>query len=263
VSTDWLALCRAAAGDVRRVLDDLPARADREPVLRHGEGGDDTTAVDAAAEEVLLRRFRELDDVTLVSEEAGILGSGRTTIVIDPIDGSLNAKRTVPFYSVSIAVADGPTMDDVFFGYVLDLGGGEEWTATRGEGAFVNGRRLGAERPKDPIELLAFEATLTASVADTAAAMVGVAKRLRIMGSLALSLCYLAAGRFDGVVSLKPARAVDIAAAQLLVRECGLAVDMPDDPPFGRAPLDLEGRSRVVAAGTVELCATLAAALLS
>ena len=51
--------------------------------------------------------------------------------------------------------------------------------------------------------------------------MAGVAYRLRIMGSLALSLCHLAAGRVDGVCSLKPARSVDIAAAQLLVRECG------------------------------------------
>jgi myo-inositol-1(or 4)-monophosphatase len=259
--TDWLALCRAAADDVRVVLGDLPARGDREPVLRLGEGGDDTTAVDAGAEDALLPHFRDLPGITLVSEEAGIVGDGPTWIVIDPIDGSLNAKRTVPFFSVSIAVADGPTMDDVFFGYVLDFGTGEEWTAERGKGAFLNGQRLGAEKPKDEIELLAFEATLTSSVAEKAAAMVGVAKRLRIMGSLALSLCYLAAGRFDGVVSLKAARSVDIAAGQLLVRECGLAIEMPDDPPFGKAPLDLEGRSRVVAAGTPEACRRLTEAL--
>ena len=69
------------------------------------------------------------------------------------------------------------------------------------------------------------------------------------MGSLALSLCHLAAGRVDGVVSLKPARSVDIAAAQLLVRECGLAIELFEDPPFARAPLDLGTRSRVAAAG--------------
>ena len=91
--------------------------------------------------------------------------------------------------------------------------------------------------------------------------MVGVAYRLRIMGSLAIALCNLAAGRIDGVCSLKPARSVDIAAAQLLVRERGLAIDLPERPPFGAAPLDLEGRSRVVAAGTDELCAQIAAAL--
>src|SRR5438093_5565975 len=91
--------------------------------------------------------------------------------------------------------------------------------------------------------------------------MVGLAYRLRIMGSLAISLCHLAAGRVDAVCSLKAARSVDIAAAQLLVRECGLAIDLPEDPPFADAPLDVKGRSRVVAAGTGELCRQLAAAL--
>ena len=81
------------------------------------------------------------------------------------------------------------------------------------------------------------------------------------MGSLALSLCHLAAGRVDAVCSLKPARSVDIAAAQLLVREQGLAIDLPESPPFDDAPLDVEGRSRVVAAGTADLCAQLFAAL--
>ena len=106
-----------------------------------------------------------------------------------------------------------------------------------------------------------FEATRTASVAEKAAAVVDLAYRLRIMGSLALSLCHLAAGRVDAVCSLKPARAVDIAAAQLLVRERGLAIDLPDAGPFATAPLDVEGRSRVVAAGTPELCTRLADSL--
>ena len=91
--------------------------------------------------------------------------------------------------------------------------------------------------------------------------MVGLAYRLRIMGSLALALCNLAAGRLDGVCSLKGARSVDVAAAQLLVRERGLAIELVESPPFLDAPLDLEARSRVVAAGTPELCRKLAAAL--
>jgi myo-inositol-1(or 4)-monophosphatase len=91
--------------------------------------------------------------------------------------------------------------------------------------------------------------------------VVGLAHRIRIMGSLALSLCHLAAGRVDAVCSLKPARAVDIAAAQLLVRERGLAIDLFEAPPFEAAPLDVGARSRVVAAATPEICARLAAAL--
>ena len=263
--TDWLAVCRAAGWDVRRVLADLPTRVEREPVLRLGEGGDETTAIDAAAEDAIVARLEALGvPLTLVSEEVGIVelhGGGPTRLVVDPIDGSLNAKRGIPFFSLSVAVAEGGTMDDVVFGYVLDFGTGEEWTARRGKGAFLNGEPLGAVRPKERLEILAFEATTSAYVAEKAAAVTGVAHRLRIMGSLAISLCHLAAGRVDGVCSLKPARSVDIAAGQLLVRECGLAIELFEQPPFGAAPLDLEARTLVAAAGTPELCAELAAAL--
>jgi myo-inositol-1(or 4)-monophosphatase len=261
VTTDWLSLARGAAEDVRGVLAQLRGRAEREPVVSQGEGGDETTAIDAAAEAVVLARFERRG--AIVSEEAGTFGDGPPVIVVDPIDGSLNAKRGIPFFSLSIAVADGWTMDDVFFGYVYDFGSGEEWWAERGGGAWLDGSRLGGERPKDRIEILSFEATLTSSVAERAAAVVGLAYRLRIMGSLALSLCHLAAGRVDGVCSLKGARAVDIAAGQLLVRECGLAIDLFETPPFGAAPLDVEARSRVVASGTPDQCMLLATALRS
>jgi myo-inositol-1(or 4)-monophosphatase len=259
VTEPWLELSRGAVADVRGVLAELPGRAEREPVVGAGEGGDDTTAIDDAAERVILARFAG-PDRRIVSEEVGVSGEGRWTIVVDPIDGSLNAKRGIPFFSLSIAVADGDTMADVAFAYVYDFGTREEWTATRGGGAFLDGRSL-TERPKDEIEILSFEATTTRFVADHAAAMVGVAHRLRVMGSLAITLCHLAAGRVDGVVSLKGARSVDIAAAQLLVRERGFAIELPDAPPFASAPLDLEPRSRVVAAGTDELCRRLAEAL--
>jgi myo-inositol-1(or 4)-monophosphatase len=259
--TDWRALCRDAVVDIRGVLAELPTRADREPVVGAGMGGDDTTAIDQAAERAVLAHFAHLDDVTVISEEAGTLGEGRTYVVIDPIDGSLNAKRGIGFFSLSVAVASGPTMGDVEFGFVHDFGTEEEWTATRGEGARLNGHPLEGELPKERIEILSFEATLTASVAEMAAAVVDLAHRLRIMGSLALSLRHLAAGRVDAVCSLKPARAVDIAAAQLLVRERGLAIDLFEAPPFDAAPLDVVGRSRVVAAGTPEVCRQLAAAL--
>jgi myo-inositol-1(or 4)-monophosphatase len=259
--TDWLALCREAVVDVRRVLAELPTRADREPVVGTGEGGDETTAIDQASERAVLARFEGVDDVTIVSEEVGTLGDGRVHVVIDPIDGSLNAKRGIGFFSLSVAVASGPTMGDVEFGFVHDFGTEEEWTARRGEGAFLNGHLLDGDFPKERIEILSFEATLTASVAEKAGAVVDLAHRLRIMGSLALSLCHLAAGRVDAVCSLKPARSVDIAAAQLLVRERGLAIDLFEDPPLEAAPLDVQGRSRVVAAGTPELCQQLAAAL--
>src|SRR6478752_3354533 len=170
--TDWLALCREAVVDVRQVLAELPTRADREPVVGTGEGGDETTAIDQAAERAVLARFDGVEDVTFVSEEVGTFGDGSVRVVIDPIDGSLNAKRGIGFFSLSVAVASGPTMGDVDFGFVHDFGTEEEWTATRGQGAFLNGLLLDGEGPKDRIEILSFEATRTASVAEKAAAVV-------------------------------------------------------------------------------------------
>ena len=89
--TLWLELCRAAAGDIRAVLAELPTRVEREPVTKIGEGGDDTTAIDAAAELAVLRRLERLDEsFTLVSEELGeraFNGGGTTRVVVDPIDG--------------------------------------------------------------------------------------------------------------------------------------------------------------------------------
>jgi len=116
-------------------------------------------------------------------------------------------------------------------------------------------------RPPDRIELLSLEATKTELVARHAPALVDVAYRVRVMGSLALSLCHLAAGRVDAVCSLRAARSVDTAAGQLLVTEVGFVVGLPDDGPLAKAPLDLAGRSRVVAAGTGEHYERLAAAL--
>ncbi len=263
----WLDAFRAAAQDVTRVLDELPTRVEREPVIAAGEGGDDTTAIDDAAERAVVARLEELHrdghEFTLVSEELGerVFGSSETRVVVDPIDGSVNAKRGLRNFCLSIAVAEGERIGDVVFGYVHDFGTGEEWTATRGGGAFLDGEPLGGVAPKEHVELLAMEGTLSASVADHAEALAGYAQRYRIMGSLALSLCQFAAGRVDAVCSLREARAVDIAAAQLLVREVGLSIGYADAGPLDAGPLDLAPRALVVAAPTDELRDRLAGIL--
>ena len=190
--TDWLATCRLCVADIHEALERLPTRVEREPVLQLGKGGDDTTAIDQAAEDAVVARLSELgEDFVLVSEELGerMFGAGgRRHVVVDPIDGSVNAKRGIPFFSFSLAVADGPTMGDVFFGYVYDFGTGEEWTAGRDQGAFLGGAPLGAVGPKDPIEIVAFEGTTTKSVTQRIPGMIGIADRVRVMGSLALAL---------------------------------------------------------------------------
>ncbi len=268
VGKAWTQLCREMTGDIRRCLAELPTRAEREPILGTGEGGDETTAIDAAAEQAVVRRLEVLHatgvDFVLVSEELGERQFGAEPawyVIVDPIDGSVNAKRGIPFFSLSVAVANGPRMADVVFGYIHDFGSGEEWTAERGSGARLDDAPLAGLTPKETIELLAFEATSTDFVARKVDSFLPLAERLRIMGSLALSLCHFAAGRVDAVVSLKPVRSVDIAAAQLLVREQGLAIDLVPGPPLLEAGLGLDMRAHVVAGRTPADCSRLAAAL--
>jgi myo-inositol-1(or 4)-monophosphatase len=269
---DWLGFCRAATARIEVELAQRPSRADREAVVARGAGGDDTTEIDQVAEDIVVSELERLAaggaSFTLISEELGERRFGDAEsdwrVVVDPIDGSLNAKRGLPLYALSIAVADGPAMGDVTLGYVFDLAGGEEWIARRGGGATVDGVALGSSRPLERLQLVALEATRPEHLAPAAAAMAGVTERVRVLGSLALALCHLADGRLDAVASLRPrgVRSIDIAAAQLVVREAGAAMALPDAPgPFAAAPLDLVGRSRMVAAGDDRVLALVAGLL--
>ena len=257
LDVDWLGFCRRAAEGGREALGRYPKAAQRARRLGRGEGGDMTLAIDRAVEDTV---FAELDALGVglcaISEERGLVeigGGGPIHVVIDPIDGSLNAKRQLPFYSISIAVADGDDMASVSFGYVTNFPTGEEWWASRGGGAYCDGEPLEAAGDGARLEILGVESANPRLVAASAAAIAGTeAHRLRMIGSIALSLCFVASARFDGMLSLRPARSVDAAAGQIIVREAGGAVSFPDadgDRPLS-AGLDLEMRSRVVAGAT-------------
>jgi myo-inositol-1(or 4)-monophosphatase len=268
-SPDWLGASRRAAAGLRAMLAERPTMAERvRETGTRGEGGDRTLEIDAAAEEIVFEELAALHDAgarfTAVSEERGTVdfGSDGTVVVVDPIDGSLNAKRGLPHHAVSIAVADGPTMADVHFGYVVDFGPAEEWFAIRGQGAWLDDvaldTSLGERRVRDRLEVVGVESADPRWVAQRADALEDVAHRLRAIGAIASSLCQVAGARMDGMLSLRRCRAVDAAAAQLIVREAGghVAFTAFEDPLA--APLDLAPHSPVVAARTPEALAQLA-----
>jgi myo-inositol-1(or 4)-monophosphatase len=261
-STDWLGFCRRAAGAARDAVQAYATTAERGVETGRGEGGDTAYVIDRAAEDAIFAEIEALGEpVTAVSEERGeiqIAGGSELRIVIDPVDGSLNAKRGLPFACVSIAIASGARMGDVEIGWVAELDPrissgdeprpGRDWWALKGEGAFRDGEPLPPLRP-GPLEVLGIETARPELVAAAASAIESVeARRLRVLGSVAMTLCLVAAGQLDGMLSLRPIRSVDAAAAQLLVTEAGGAVAFPaaDD-------LSLEMRSPVLAARDQEL----------
>ena len=120
---------------------------------------------------------------------------------------------------------------------------GRDWWALKGEGAFRDGEPLPRLQP-GPLEVLGLETARPELVAASASAIESVgARRIRALGSVAMTLCLVAAGQLDAMLSLRPIRSVDAAAAQLLVTEAGGAVRFP-----AADELTLEMRSPVLAA---------------
>jgi myo-inositol-1(or 4)-monophosphatase len=180
---------------------------------------------------------------------------------VDPIDGSLNAKRVAQSWSLSVAVAVGETMEDVVFGYVYDFGANEEWIATKGEGAFVDGRLLDPSESGNSLEVVGLESTKPAFMTrELLEAFDGEVQRIRSIGSIALTLCQVAAARYDGMLSLRACRSVDAAAAQLIAREAGATVVFGDDDEL-IAPLNLAPYKPVAAGRDAARAAFLIGAL--
>ena len=266
---DWLESCRRIAAALRAMLAERPLTSERAVVVGVGEGGDRTLVIDQLAEQLVfdeLARVHERGaEFLAISEERGevAFGGGPLRVVIDPIDGSMNAKRGLYPHAVSIAVAAGPTMADVAIAFVCELSAGVEWSAVRGGGARRDGVPLavgdGERRSRQGrLELVALEALYPRMLVASGPAIERVVHRVRTFGSMAVSLCELANGHLDGMATVGPARSVDVAAAQLIVRESGGLVAFTAAAAPLAATLDLAARSPVVAARTAQALAELA-----
>jgi myo-inositol-1(or 4)-monophosphatase len=162
----------------------------------------------------------------------------------------MNARRTIPSHSLSIAVAEGDSMADVEFGFVHDFGAGEELWAARGEGAHLDGRLIATGEPM-PLEVVGIESADPRWILGAIDELQGRAYRVRVIGSIAITLGYVACGRFDAMLSARPCRSVDAAAAQLIARETGAEVEFVGTD-LAAAGLDLAVRYPVIAARTGE-----------
>jgi myo-inositol-1(or 4)-monophosphatase len=269
LDADWLAMCRRSVTGLERMLAKVPTTKQRaQETGTRGSGGDRTLEIDHNAEQLVFDQLDGLRDegyqFCALSEERGVIdyGDHDVRVIIDPIDGSLNAKRGIPSYALSIAVADGETMADVVFGFVHDFGPGEQWWAWRGQGAWLDGEQLdpnlAERRGRDGrLEVLGIESADPRWIQASIDALVDSAYRLRGLGTIAASLCQVAAARFDGMVSLRRSRGVDAAAGQLIVREAGGHVSFPWCEEPLSAPLTAEPASPVIAARSAETLAML------
>lgn len=261
---DWLGACRRMVGAQRELFAAERSIAARTVYDGVGEGGDRTLAIDRRSEDIVFAELEHLSEdglaFTAISEERGEVrfgdgGGSRATVVIDPLDGSLNARRMLPSFSLSLAVASGATMADVEIAYVYDFGSDEEYFGRLGEGAQVNDEPLRAEGPGFGLEVVGVEGAKPERLIPVLDALQGKAYRMRSVGSIAISLCYVGGGRFDAMLTGRACRSVDAAAGQLIARECGALVAFAGEGLD--VSLDLDARYHVAAALDSEMLATV------
>ena len=198
-SIDWIGICRRSVARQRQLFVADRSSAGRTYYEGRGEGGDMSLVLDRRCEDIV---FEELElalagdrapAVIAVSEERGEVAIGGSEasvrVVIDPIDGSMNVRRTIPGHSLSIAVADGPSMADVRFGFVHDFGADEEFAATaRRRASRLNGEPLPPAADDHGLEVVGIESAEPDWIGPSIAALDGKAYRMRVVGSIAITM---------------------------------------------------------------------------
>lgn len=216
-----------------------------------GADGTVTKYVDKLAEDAafdFLKRSKL--KVNLLSEEIGFVDNGAEyTFVLDPIDGTRNAYRGIPFFSVSLAIGKSK-ISDIEYGIVKNIPTGDVFSAEKCFGAFFNKNKIGVPDVPD-IELCSSLALgknfdkLTISLAKK--------EKVRSLGSASLEMCMVALGALDFyVVGKEYLRVVDIAASTLILREAGGIVTNILGEELDM-PFNLDDRTSVVAACNEDL----------
>ncbi|MDP2844606.1 MAG: bifunctional fructose-bisphosphatase/inositol-phosphate phosphatase [Candidatus Methanoperedens sp.] len=240
-------LCNDVAEAIQHAVSGLIGTPEAGVMLRMGADGTPTEKIDEVAENAALRVLEEDGrSMRLVSEELGekIIGSKpEFTFVLDPIDGTFNAVNNIPFFCVPIAIG-GSDLSDIRYGYVKNHANGDIYTAEKGKGAFLNGKKIHASTLSELSQL----SVISYSHRPHAVAINNHnVRRVRVFGCAALELCYIASGIFDAFIDMRSMlRVTDIAAGKLIVEEAGGRVtDGKGEPLF--TPLDVKQRVNVVA----------------
>ncbi len=216
-----------------------------------GADGTPTKYIDKLAEDLALKHLTKAKvSVNVLSEEAGFLDNdAEYTFVLDPVDGTRNACRGIPFYTVSLAIGK-KTLDDVTYGIVKNIPTGDLFLAEKGRGTYYDNNRIAI--PEIPANELLSSLSLGKTF-DELTLSLAQREKVRSLGSASLEMCMVARGALDVyVVGHAYLRVTDIAASTLIVREAGgIVVDST-----GKRldmPLTLDERTGVIAAGTNEL----------
>ncbi|MBS7636509.1 fructose 1,6-bisphosphatase [Candidatus Bathyarchaeota archaeon] len=259
----WLPILIQCRDNVKRRITPLlkTAKKQQQPNLGIGAGGDPIKQIDIEAEKAIVETLvRQGISFTLISEESGIKEYGgkpdENYVTVDPIDGTTNLTRGIPFYATSIAVSTKLELNAVHTALVADLSHGTTYTAKKGGGAYRDGKKMvpskqtSLEEAVIGIDLNTYKAR---EIASCLTSLIEKTKHIRHLGANALELCYVADGTTDAFIDIRgKLRTTDTAAAWLIIREAGALITTPNGKPL-EAKLDPKERLTFVASANLQI----------
>ncbi|REE28501.1 D-fructose 1,6-bisphosphatase [Methanothermobacter defluvii] len=261
----WKGVAVRMAEQVERAVSPLVGTEEAGEIIKMGADGTPTKLIDLVAEDEAVGVLESTGrPVTIISEEIGVLHINREgdepgiIFVVDPLDGTSNAIRNIPFYGISVAVAErhpdgaAPTLKNVLMGFVKNFATGDLYWAIKGQGAFLNEKPISSSS-QSSLDRTSLGAFIYGTRFRRVDSICRVIRRMRILGSVALELAYVASGSYDAFMDLREnLRIVDIAASKLIVEEAGGVVTNERGGEIDGL-LNVKARTSLVAAGNLEL----------
>ncbi len=251
----------------RRLFENMPEilrQFSSGEFIKIGASGDRTYPVDQKAEEIIIDELdnfhREGARFSLISEEYGYKDYGDRVrkILVDPVDGSNNARTGIPFYSTSIAFVDGENLENTRAGYVINLVNGDEFWAIEGEGAYMsrvhfpNGKGIKTSGDTE-IGIILYEAASPSRDLVRIIPLIKRSNRTRCLGSTALDFSYLAKGSYSLLIIPFPSRSFDYAAGWVILKEAGGVTTDLDGNDIGKTLVGVERTVSILASANREI----------
>ncbi len=248
---DWLTILRACAENMKRKVRPLVGSAEAAFGSVRGAGGDITKRIDIVAENALIQTLEKHDvSCILISEESGVrpigVHSPECFVTADPVDGTANAVRGLPFVDISLAVSKKPVLEAVEVALVADVLRDVVYVAEKDKGAYRNEQRIKPSETDRLEEAVVGVDFCTFRMRELVNQLVGILKRtrhVRHLGANALEICHVADGTSDAFIDIRgKLRITDVAAAYLILLEAGGVINTPEG---GRLNVPLDPKQRV------------------
>jgi myo-inositol-1(or 4)-monophosphatase len=264
--TNWLQILKQCKNNIQKQIAPLLKTLNQpQPNLGIGAGGDPIKQIDLTAENAITNTLKHHKiSFTLISEESGVKKYGKTPykhyVTADPIDGTTNLMRGIPFYATSIAVSTKPTINTIHTALVADLLHNVTYTAQKGKGAYRNDQKMvssenvSIEEAVIGMDLNTFKIQ---KIAPQLTSLIQKTKHIRHLGANALELCYVADGTTDAFIDIRgKLRTTDMAAAWLIIQEAEAKITTPEGKPL-TTKLDPKQKVEFIAAANRKIHKTV------